>query len=77
MPCGGPKKSPRTSSIVQIILISEVILRSQKIINGLDSFSNQSLIYLATLDYKSLFIDYPFLKVAKLQLCSLAPFCQI
>ena len=50
--CGGPKKSPRTSSIVQIIFffwsfeISESILRNQEIIFGLDSFSNQCLIYL-------------------------------
>ena len=42
VPCGGPKKSPRTSSIVQIIFsfwpfeISEGILRNQKIISGLD-----------------------------------------
>ena len=48
VPCGGPRKSPRTSSIVQIIFsfwsfkISEGILRNQKII-VLDSFSNQSL----------------------------------
>ena len=47
MPCGGPKKSPRTSSKVQIIFsfwsfeISEGILRNQKIITGLESFSNQ------------------------------------
>ena len=40
-----PKKSPRTSYIVQIIFsflsfeISEGILRNQKIIIGLDSFS--------------------------------------
>ena len=52
VPCGGPKKSPRTSYIVQIIFsfwsfeISEGILRNQKIIIGLDSFSNQRLIYL-------------------------------
>ena len=45
LPCGGPKKSPRTSYIVQIIFsfwsfeISEGILRNQKIIFGLDSFS--------------------------------------
>ena len=51
--CGGPKKSPRTSSIVQIIFsfwsfeIIEGILRNQKIIIGLDSFSNPRLIYLA------------------------------
>ena len=44
MPRGGPEKSPRTSSIVQIIFsfwsfeISEGILRNQKIIIGLDSF---------------------------------------
>ena len=47
MPCGGPKKSPRTSSIVQIIFsfwsfeISGGILRNQKFIVGLDSFYNQ------------------------------------
>ena len=52
VPCDSPKKSPRTSSIVQIIFsfwsfeISESILRNQKIIIGLDSFSNQRLIYL-------------------------------
>ena len=52
-PCGGPKKSPRTPSIVQIIFsfwsfeISEIILRNQKIIIRLDSFTNQRLIYLA------------------------------
>ena len=51
VPCGGPKKCPRTSSIVQIIFsfwsfeISENILRNQKIIIGLDSFSNLPLIY--------------------------------
>ena len=53
MPCGVPKMSPRTSPIVQIIFsfwsfeISEGILRNQKIIIGLDSFSNQRLIHLA------------------------------
>ena len=51
VPCGGPKKSPRTSSIVQIIFsfwsfeISEDILRNQKFIIGLDSFSNQRSMY--------------------------------
>ena len=50
--CGGPKKSPRTSFIVQVIFsfwsfeISEDILRNQKLIIGQDSFSNQCLIYL-------------------------------
>ena len=49
MPCGGRKKSPRTSTIVQIIFsfwsfeISEGILRYQKLIIGLDQFSNQRL----------------------------------
>ena len=53
VPFSGPKKSPRTSSIVQIIFsfrsfeISGGILRNQKIIIGLDSYSNQRLIYLA------------------------------
>ena len=47
VPSGGLKKLPRTSSIVQFIFsflyfeISEGILRNQKIISGLDSFSNQ------------------------------------
>ena len=65
VPCGGRKKSPRTSSIVQIIFsfwsfeISEGILRNQKIIIGLDSFSNQRLIYLAPFGlYNSLCLDY-------------------
>ena len=46
------KSFPRTSSIVQVIFsfwsfeISEDILRNQKLIIGLDSFSNQCLIYL-------------------------------
>ena len=53
VPCGGPKKSPCTSFIVQIIFyfgsfeISGGIMRNQKFIIGLDSFSNQRLIYLA------------------------------
>ena len=48
-----PKKSPRTSSTVQIIFsfwsfeFCEGILRNQKIIIGLDLFSNQCLKYLA------------------------------
>ena len=46
VPCGGPKKSPRTLSIVQVIFsfwsfeISEDILRNQNLIIGQDSFSN-------------------------------------
>ena len=66
MPCGDPKKSPRTSSIVQIIFsflsfeICEGILRNQKIIIGFDSFSNQRLIYIwPPFDYNSLYFDYP------------------
>ena len=41
MPCGGPKKSPRRSYIVQFILsfwsfeISEAILRNQKLVGFL------------------------------------------
>ena len=66
-PCGGPKKSPRTSSIVQIIFsflffdISEGNLRNQKHIIGLDSFSNQRLIYFVP------FGLYILLKVANIQ----------
>ena len=53
VPYGGPKTSPRSSSIVQIIHIfsfwsfeiSEGILRNQKIITGLDPFSNQLLYF--------------------------------
>ena len=64
MPCDGLKKSPRTSSIVQIIFsfwsieISKGILRNQKLFIDLDSFSNQHLIYLAHSDNSSLCIDY-------------------
>ena len=49
MPCGGPKKSPRTSSIVQITFafwsfeIREGILGNQKLLIGLDSFSKTVL----------------------------------
>ena len=63
VPCGGPKKSPRTSSIVQIIFsfwsfeISEGILRNQKLIIGLDSFSNQCLYIWLCLDNTSPCID--------------------
>ena len=47
VPCGGPKKSTRTASIVQIIFsfwsfeIGEGILSNQDFFIGLDSFSNQ------------------------------------
>ena len=53
VPCGGPKKSPRTSSIVQILFsfwsfeIREDILRNKNDIIGLDSYSKQRSIYLA------------------------------
>ena len=54
MPSGGPKKSTRTSSIVQAIFsfwsfeVSGDILRNQKFMNGLDSLSKQHLIVLAS-----------------------------
>ena len=55
VPCGGPKKSPRTSFIVQVIFsfwsfeISEGILRKQKkFIIGFDSFANQRFIILGS-----------------------------
>ena len=53
VPCGGLKKYPRISSIVQIIFsfwsfeFREDILRNQKTIIGLYSYSNQRSIYLA------------------------------
>ena len=77
-----PKMSPRTSSMGQIIFsfwsfeISEGILRSQKIIIGLDSFSNQRLIYLTLpLDYNILYIDYP-VESCKITVFSFGPCCQ-
>ena len=63
------EKSPRTSSIVQIIFsfwpfeVCEGILRNLKIIVGFDSFSDRSLIYLITL----VFVSTTMLKGAKLQ----------
>ena len=54
-----------TSAIVQIIFsfwsfeMSEGNLRNQKIIIGLDSFSNQHLRFWFHLDYTSFCIDYP------------------
>ena len=62
---GGPKTSPRTPSIVQIIfsfwpfeIREEDILRNEKIIIGLDSYSNQRSIYIwSHFDYTSLCND--------------------
>ena len=54
VPCGGSKKSPSTPSTVQSLSsfwpfdISEGILTNQKMIIGLDSFSDHSLIYLVS-----------------------------
>ena len=65
VPYGGLKKCPRTSAIVRIIFsfwafeFSEDVLRNKKIIIGLNSFSNQRLIYLAPFNYTSLCIDLP------------------
>ena len=65
MPCGGHKKSPFTSSIVQIIFpfwsleISEGILRNQILVIGLDSFSNPRLYIWHCLDNTTVWIDYP------------------
>ena len=60
VPCGSRKMSPRTSFIVQIIFsfwsfeISEGIPRNQKLLIGLDSFSNQRLYIWLCLDNTSL-----------------------
>ena len=73
MPRGGPKKSPRTSSIVQIIFsfwsfeISQGILRYQKIVIGLDSFSNQSFLYFDPFWIILVFVSTTLMKDAKLQ----------
>ena len=64
VPCGGPTKSPRISSIVQIIFsfwsfeISEDNLRNQIFIIGLDSFLTNVLYIWLCLDNTSLLIDY-------------------
>ena len=73
MQCGGPKTSPRTSTIVQFIFhfwsfeISERILRNQKLTIGLDSYSRQ-FIYLDPIRiYISVFESTAYLKFTKLQ----------
>ena len=74
VPCGGHKKSPRTSSIVQIIFsvwsfeISEGILRNQKIIIGFDLFSKQRLnIFGSPIWFLLVFVSATLLKNANLQ----------
>ena len=65
--CGGPKMSPRTSSIVQIIFFflsfktsePQGVLRNKKNNIGLDSFSNQRLAPLNYLYLTNLCNDYP------------------
>ena len=77
--CGGPKKYPRTSSIVQIIFffwsfeIREGILRNQKIIIGLCSFPNHRLIYyyMALFGFTCLCIDYPVERCSNFFFCSM------
>ena len=79
MSCGGRKKSPRTSSIVQIIFsfwsfeIREGTLRNQKIKIGLDSFSNQRFNIFGPILIILVFVWTTLFKVAKLQNFSLAP----
>ena len=58
VPCGGPKSLPVVHIIFSIwsFEISEDILRNQKIIIGLDSFSNHRLTNLAPFGlYQSLY----------------------
>ena len=71
--CGGPKMSPRTSSIVQIMFsfwsfeINGDILRNQKFIIGLGSFSNQRLIYVfGPIWIILVFVLTTFLKISNL-----------
>ena len=73
VPRGGRKMSPPISSIVQIIFsfwsfeISEGILRNQKIIIGLDSFSNQRFNLVGPICILLVFVSTTLLKDAKLQ----------
>ena len=75
MQCGGPKKPTRASSIVQIISsvwsfkISEDILRNQKIIIGLDTFSNK---HFGPIWIILVFVSTTLLKGAKLMLFPLS-----
>ena len=73
VPCGDPKKSPRSSSIVQIIFsvwsfeISEYILRNQKNISGLGSFSKQGFNMFSPISVSLVFVLTTLMKDAKLQ----------
>ena len=55
VPCGGPKKSPRTSSIVQIIIdfwsfeINGDILRIQKLVLCLEPYILDNILFLTPL----------------------------
>ena len=70
VPCGGRKKSPHTSSIIFSFWsfeISEGILRNQKIIIGIDSFSNQGFNIFISIWILLIFVSTMLLKDAKLQ----------
>ena len=73
VPRGGHKKSPRTSSIAQIIFsfrsfeISEDILRNQKNIVGLYSFSKQGFNIFSPIWILLVFVSTTLLIDAKLQ----------
>ena len=81
VPCGGPKKSPRILSIVQIIFsfwsfdISESILRNPKFIIGLDSLTNVLYIWLC-LDDNRFCIDFP-IESCKITVFPFGSICQI
>ena len=84
VPCGGRKTFPRTSIIVQFIFyfwsfeISVNILRNQKYLIGLDSYSRQVSNYLdPILIYISLWIDCLF-EICKIAVCFSSGFrCQV
>ena len=73
VPRGGPKKYPRTSSIVQIIFffwsfeISKCNLRNQKIIMGLDLFFLPKFNIFGPILIILVFVSTTLLKDAKLQ----------
>ena len=81
VPCGAPKKSPRTPFMVKIIFsvlsfeISGDIVRTQISILCLDIFSNRHMF--GPIWIILVFVSTSLLKGAKLQYFPLASYCQI
>ena len=81
--CGGRKTYPRISTTVQFIFyfwsfeISVNILRNQKYVIGLDSYSGQVFNYLDPIWFISVFESIAYLKFAKLQFISSGFRCRV